>query len=270
MHNQDQLRIEAKERIPSPKAKELFFDIRRTYEIAKNDLLTASGLTVSTLTRVLDELTSIGIITESGLGASTGGRRPILYQVTAAYGYAFGLDISRVASRLILLDLAGNPVDRIEYSMSVESTPEVFIDWVVTQVEVWTLKHQLKFEQIIGMGIGAVGPLNRVTGIIEEPEWFAAPGWRHVDIVRQLEENLRIPVLLDNGANTAIIAESWANRAKDFRHMLYVHGGTGLRLAMMSDHKLIHGAVDMEGSLANDYSGRRYPLPNDARELWLP
>lgn len=65
-------RWNVKERIPSPKAKELFYDIRRKQEISKSDLLASSGLTISTLTRVLDELVSIGVISESGLGASTG------------------------------------------------------------------------------------------------------------------------------------------------------------------------------------------------------
>lgn len=241
-------RMEVNERIPSAKAKELFQDIRRKQEISKNDLLNASGLTISTLTRVLDELVSIGVITESGLGASTGGRRPILYQVRADYGYSFGLDISRVVSRLILLDLTGQIINTAEWQMTTETTPEQFIQQVITQTREWISTHQIPFAKIIGMGIGAVGPLDRETGIIEEPEWFPAPGWQHVEIVRLLEEQLNIPVLLDNGANAAIIAESWANKAKDFRHLLYVHAGTGLRLSMMSGNKLIYGAADMEGS----------------------
>ncbi|MEC0372939.1 ROK family protein [Paenibacillus chibensis] len=248
MLNDKKQRIDADKRIPSPKAKELFHDIRRRHEIGKNDLLALSGLTVSTLTRVLDELVGVGVISESGLGVSTGGRRPILYQVQADYGYAFGLDISRVMSRLVLLDLAGTKLDSREWRMDEKTTPEVFMQMVTEQVTEWIVKHRIAFEQVIGMGIGAVGPLNRITGVIEEPEWFAAPGWNHVPAVQMLEDRLGFPVILDNGANTALIAESWANRTKDFRHMLYVHGGTGLRLSMMTDNKLIHGAVDMEGS----------------------
>ncbi|OXM15798.1 ROK family protein [Paenibacillus herberti] len=248
MHESSEQRVKVSERIPSAKAKELFYDIRRKQEIAKNDLLTASGLTTSTLTRVLDELVSIGVISESGLGTSTGGRRPILYQVRADYGYAFGLDISRFESRLILLDLAGQIIESVEWQMGAETTPDQLLGQVVSQANIWIAGHQIPFAKIIGMGIGAVGPLDRATGIIEETEWFPAPGWQNVEIVRLLEEQLNIPILLDNGANTAIIAEAWANRAKDFRHMLYVHGGTGLRLSMMSDSKPIYGAADMEGS----------------------
>ncbi|WP_028544663.1 ROK family protein [Paenibacillus taiwanensis] len=242
-------RIELAERLPSPKAKELFHRIRRKHEIAKNDLLADSGLTVSTLTRVLEELVTLGLIEESGFGASTGGRRPILYRVRADYGYSLGLDISRVSSRLVLLDLAGNKLDTCVWEMNEDTTPEKLIQEVVKQIKVWIDEHQLKTEHVIGLGVGAVGPLHRFKGVIEEPEWFAAPGWKHVPIVKELERELCFPVLLDNGANAAIIAESWANRAKNVQHMLYVHAGIGLRSAMMSDGKLIYGAVDMEGSL---------------------
>lgn len=248
MHDSSEEIVSAKERIASAKAKEIFDYIRRKQEISKNDLLAVSGLTTSTLTRVLDELVSIGVILESGLGASTGGRRPILYQVRGEYGYAFGLDISRVSSRLVLLDLTGRIVETAEWAMGADSTPERIIEQVASQANAWLLAHQLPLSSIIGMGIGAVGPLDRETGIIEEPEWFPAPGWQHVEIVRRLQESMNISIQLDNGANTAIIAEAWASRAKDFRHLLYVHGGTGLRLSMMSDSKLIYGAADMEGS----------------------
>ncbi|WP_036605033.1 ROK family protein [Paenibacillus assamensis] len=249
-HAQDgRTHLPLQDRIPSSKAREIFRRIRQKHEISKNDLLTKSGLTVSTLTRVLEELSAAGLIEESGFGASTGGRRPILYRTRASYGYCFGLDISRTTSRLAIVDAAGQKIDSISWTMTEHMTPSALIDYVVEQIQLWVAKYRIPHEQCIGLGIGAVGTLDRFTGIIENPQWFYAPGWNDVPIGAELEHRLRIPVLLDNGANTAIIAESWSNRTKGVRYMLYVHAGVGLRSAMMADGKLIHGATDMEGSL---------------------
>lgn len=235
--------------ITSSKAKEVFQFIRRTDEISKLDLLQISGLTVSTLTRVLEELTALGLIAECGFGASTGGRRPILYRVVPEYGYAFGLDISRTSSRLVMLDTAGNKIDTAEWLMTAQMTPKCLMAEVTKRIEHWMSRHKLSTNKIIGLGIGAVGPLDRFAGTILQPSFFPSPGWENVLIVSELERQLNIPVMLDNGANTAIRAEAWANRARDVRHMLYVHAGIGLRSAMMSEGKLIYGAVDMEDSL---------------------
>lgn len=241
--------IDPADRIASHKAKEIFSMIRRKHEISKLDLLHQSALTVSTLTRVLEDLMASGLIEECGFGASTGGRRPILYRVRPNYGCSLGLDISRVSSRLVLLDLSGQKLASQVWDMHDKMTPDVLIKQVILQIDQWKEEHPLLQQQLLGMGIGAVGPLNRFTGRIEQPEWFQAPGWRQVDIVARFEELLHIPVRLDNGANTAIVAESFADRMKNVRHMLYVHVGIGLRSAMMSDGKLIYGAIDMEGSL---------------------
>ncbi|NEZ40103.1 ROK family protein [Paenibacillus alvei] len=235
--------------IASSKAKEVFQFIRRTDEISKLDLLQYSGLTVSTLTRVLEELTALGLIAECGFGASTGGRRPILYRVVPDYGYAFGLDISRTSSRLVMLNAAGNKIDTAEWPMTAHMTPEYVIVEVTKQIKQWISTHKLSTDKIIGLGIGAVGPLDRFAGTILQPSFFPSSGWENVSIVSELERQLNIPIMLDNGANTAIKAEAWANRSRDVQHMLYVHVGIGLRSAMMSEGKLIYGAVDMEGSL---------------------
>ncbi|GAC42224.1 ROK family protein [Paenibacillus popilliae] len=237
------------QRISSKKGKELFQRIRRAPEISKNDLISESGFTVSTLTRILDQLTALGLIIESGFGASTGGRRPILYRVRAEYGYAFGLDISRTSSRLVLLDTAGQMKAVHVIEMNDQMTPERLIERVTAHIYTWMDEYRLNSDTALGLGIGAVGPVNRFDGVILQPEYFTAPGWENVPIVAELERRLQLPVLLENGANTAIRAEAWANRFMGVRHMLYVHVGSSLRSAMISDGKLVYGAVDMEGAL---------------------
>ncbi|UHA74890.1 ROK family protein [Paenibacillus sp. 481] len=237
------------QRITSTKSKETFHLIRRKLEISKNDLLTDSGFTVSTLTRVLEELVQAELIVESGFGASTGGRRPILYRVNPQYGYAFGFDLSRTMSRLVMVDASGQQMDSAEWTMNEEMTPEVLLPMVISQVQAWIAKYELTLNHVLGLGIGAVGPVDRFGGIILNPSHFPASGWENVHIVAQFEQALHVPILLDNGANAALWAESWANRTKDLRHMLYVHLGIGIRSAMTSEGNLIYGAVDMEDAL---------------------
>lgn len=206
-------------------------------------------MTVSTLTRLLEELTSQGLILESGFGISTGGRRPILYEMNPAYAYVFGLEISRTLSKLVLVDLAMNKLDSRSWVMSEEMTPDVLTGLIADEADRMLAEHQIAKSAVLGLGIGAVGPLDRIAGVILEPSYFPAPGWKNVAICRMLGSRLSLPVLLDNGANTALLAESWVNRSQSFKHLLYVHAGIGLRSSMLSEGKIIYGAVDMEGSV---------------------
>ena len=237
------------ERIPNRKAREIYELICRQTTISKTELLEQSGMTASTLTRLLEELTSQGLILESGFGVSTGGRRPILYEKNPTYAYIFGVEISRTLSKLVLVDLNMTKLDSRSWAMTAEMTPEVLIALIANEAHRMLDENRIDKTLMLGVGIGAVGPVDRLTGAILEPAHFPATGWKQVQICRLLTDRLGIPALLDNGANTAILAESWISRTQSFKHLLYIHAGIGLRSSMVSEGKVIYGAVDMEGSV---------------------
>lgn len=236
--------------IPNRKAKQIFAEIRRRGVVSKFDLLDLSGLTSSTLTRMLEELAAGGWIEESGLGESSGGRRPLLYRMKQSGGYVLGLDVSRATTRLILCDLQLEKIDSASWPMTERMTPDLLLQEVVRTIQQWTNKHGLRSDRLLGLGIGAVGPVDRTKGMILNPLYFPAAGWNDVPLGPMLEEKLGVQVLLDNGANTALLAEYWAG-SQQYRHLLYVRAGVGLRSAMMSNGQLVYGAVDMEGSIGN-------------------
>ncbi|MDQ8736480.1 ROK family protein [Paenibacillus sp. LHD-38] len=128
-------------------------------------------------------------------------------------------------------------------------TPELFVKYVSKQMLSLLKDHRLEKSQVIGIGIGAVGPLDREKGIIKKPLYFPANGWTDVSICSLIKEATGIPAYLDNGANTALLGEHWAMRSEHVQHMLYVHAGVSLRSAMMSYGRIVHGTVDMEGSI---------------------
>lgn len=236
------------ERITSRKAKDVYEWIRLKGIISKQELHEVSGYTISTLTRVLEELIGEGLIEETGYGESTGGRRPTLYRIRAEYGYIFGLDISRVSSRLVLCDMRMNKLDSVVWKMTPDLVPERLIDEVDDAVQRMIAKHRIPSQKVLGIGVGAVGPLDREQGMIHTPERFPAPGWYNIPIRDMLEQRLGLPVWLDNGANTALLGEYWSDSEERPRHLLYVHVGVGIRSAVMVGGKIVYGAVDMEGA----------------------
>lgn len=244
--------LSLEDRIPNRKAKQIFAEIRRKGVVSKFDLLELSaGLTSSTLTRMLEELAAAGWIEESGFGESSGGRRPLLYKLSPARGCVFGLDVSRASTRLVLCDLQLEKLDSTTWQMTERMTPDALIQEVIAAVRRMTQKHHLDPDRVLGMGIGAVGPVDRTNGVILNPLYFRAEGWNQVPLGPKLESELDMPVLLDNGANTALLAEYWAGAPQQYRHLLYVRAGVGLRSAMMSNGQLVYGAVDVEGSVGH-------------------
>ncbi|MEK3734371.1 MULTISPECIES: ROK family protein [Paenibacillus] len=229
--------------------KQVFDRISYLGTVSKADLLQYFSITSSSMTRLLEEMTAQGIIVVSGLGSSTGGRKPILFQTNPSYRYLLGLDISRIHSVLGLYDMHLNPLSLTRWKMDDAMSPERLVDEVADAVHRFLTEHGISSSDVLGMGIGAVGPLDQQAGIIMEPEFFPAPSWKNVPICQLLSERLDMTVKLDNGANTALMGEHWALRNERIQHALYVHAGVNIRSAAMSGGQILRGAVDTEGAI---------------------
>lgn len=235
--------------LSTPVKKTVMERIAQKDDVSKAELLAEFSFTSSSLTRLLEELISEGWIIESGLGQSTGGRKPILYRINPTHRYIFGIEISRIHSTIGLFDLKMNALEYRQWPMDETMTPQILVNYVHKQMEEMEKRNGISRDKIAGIGIGAVGPLDRETGVILNPLYFPAKGWTNVKLCQLIEEKTGVTALLDNGANTALMGEHWAYRQEKIQHMLYIHVGTGLRSAMMSGGQLVYGAVDMEGSI---------------------
>ncbi len=234
--------------LPSPK-RLIYTHIAEQGEVSKAELLDRFSMTSSTMTRLLEEMVSERLILASGFGPSSGGRRPILYETNPEYGYFFGLEISRFSSSLGFFDVRMNPMSFTRWRMDEAMTPERVVEHVAANMRAILNDHKVDPGKVVGVGIGAVGPLDRERGVIVKPRYFPSPGWVDVPICRMIEEKTGFRAELENGANTALMGEHWTMRESNPQHMLYVHAGVGLRSAMMSNGQIIHGSLDMEGAI---------------------
>lgn len=240
--------IHPNERLQSQKMKHIFALISQHKQLTKQELMDKSGLTSTTLTRVLEDLSTLGMIRADEFAASTGGRPPIIYRINRHYGYLFGLDISRATSKIVLCDGDLNIIDTQAWMMDEQMTPARLLPAIARAIVRMIEKHNIDRQSIIGLGIGAVGPLEREKGLIMNPQHFAAEGWEKVEICRVMQQYTGLHCILDNGANTAILAEYWLNNHEAIEHLLYVHAGVGIRSAIIVGGEIVYGAVDMEGA----------------------
>lgn len=116
--------------------------------------------------------------------------------------------------------------------------------------------------EIVGVGIGAPGPLDTRRGIV-----LLTPnlGWRNMPLRERVGGPLGLPAALDNDANCAALGEWWMGAARGARHALGVTIGTGIGGGIIIDGRLFHGASDCAGEIGHitiDTSGRRCKCGN--------
>lgn len=124
------------------------------------------------------------------------------------------------------------------------------------------LARERPLAELLGMGIGAPGPLDREKGIV-----FLAPnlGWRDFPLRERLFAELGLPSALENDANCAVLGECWRGAARGVKHVVGVTIGTGIGGGLVFDGKLFHGASDCAGEIGHatiDTEGRRCKCGN--------
>jgi len=246
-------------------AKKIFSVIQKNGPITKNDISLITGLKLTTLIRIMQPLLDLGLVVESKIGESTGGRKPVLYDVNTNKFYIIGIDISRTYTEVVITDLKMQILQKHRFNMDMSCSPDVTISKIEETVQNFRKSLDIENRILLGAGIGTVGPLDREKGIVINPVNFEAPGWANVPLKSMVEEKLNCSAILDNGANAAVLAETYFGAGKGLQNVVYFHCGVGIRTGAMSSGTIIRTLNDSEdvfGHMVIDVDGEECSCGN--------
>jgi glucokinase len=103
--------------------------------------------------------------------------------------------------------------------------------------------------RIASVGVSAPGPLDPERGSIGAPPNL--PGWRSVPIARFLGERLEAPVVLENDANAAALAEWRFGTGPRVASLVYLTLSTGVGAGVIAGGRLLRGAACSAGELGH-------------------
>lgn len=226
----------------SPKNQELknlYLLIHQFGPISRAELLEKTKMKQTKLAGMIEELLNNKFIYENGFGESAGGRPPVLYQIEPKCSYIIGVYISRLETRVVLIDLQFNIIDLEVVVMTSMHTPMIVISKVKQTINNLLEKYTISIHQLLGIGIGSSGSLQREKGIIRRPEFFFAPGWGEIPIVDILAESFPIKIMLEFAVNTAVLGE-YRYSSLPFNHILYCMSGLALGCGVITNGELVY------------------------------
>ncbi|MFJ7978036.1 ROK family glucokinase [Peribacillus sp. NPDC096379] len=102
--------------------------------------------------------------------------------------------------------------------------------------------------KLIGIGIGAPGPVNLRKGSIDVAVNL---GWENFHLKDRLEMETSLPVIVDNDANVAAIGEMWKGAGEGAKELLFVTLGTGVGGGIIANGEVIHGVNGAGGEIGH-------------------
>ncbi len=215
--------------------------LSRLYEqgsASRQELAELTGLSSATVTNVVTELLTDGLVVEAGSVSSAGGRpRGILRVATENLRFA-GVDVGETEIRVGLFDGALNPLEMTSRSPDDNLAPGHVVSLVTDAIAEVTAHGD--GVPLLGVGVGVPGAVDdRETddGLVYAPTL----GWDAVPFGGMVAAGAHAPVHLENCATALGQAEMWFGAGRGADRAVVTLLGIGIGAALMTSDSAPRG-----------------------------
>jgi predicted NBD/HSP70 family sugar kinase len=200
---------------------------------SRQDLSSATGLSTASVSNVVREFISEGIVTEAGSVDSDGGRPRALLRMDPDYGRVIGVDVGETHIRVEMFDMTMALRARANYALDHRDQGiEVVVDRVRAGLASVLVDGECDPSEVLGAGIGVPGVIEHEGS--ETLVYAQAYGWDAVPLGRLLQPAGDFPLYIDNGAKTMGQAELWFGAGRGSRQAVVCLMGSGLGASIVS------------------------------------
>ncbi len=204
----------------------LLRDLWRHAPLSKAMLAQRNDLTKATVSAICSNLVTLNLIRNVGQDRTGLGRPGNLLELNPAARCAIGVEISTNYSAAMLTDLCGQVLWQDHALTAVSSSQETILAQAEALIAEAISQASDRAIPLLGIGVG-------VPGIVDpgQDSLVTAPalGWKEVPLKQAWNQRFSLPIMIDNKARVAAMAEALSGSAQDVSSFVYVSMGTDVR-----------------------------------------
>lgn len=221
--------------------------IRAAGAIGRAEIARATGLSTQAVSNIIADLEAGGLIRATGRRAGGRGHPALLYALKPDGGFALGAEIRPDALHVALLDLDGRTLFSTRRALAA-TTPDRIGMMLAKLRDTALAEAGIAAARLLGAGVVMPGPFGR-TGVAGAGSELA--GWQDIDAEQVFAQALGLPVIVENDANAAAVAERVSGVARDLETFAFLYFGAGLGLGILSEGRLERGAFGNAGEIGH-------------------
>ena len=223
--------------------------IRSRKATTRSELSKLTGLSLPSITRIVNALTEIGYVASNGLKSDGLGRKTVTMTAVSSVGYTIGVQIDKKFIRIGIIDFANNIIarDKVPYDCYLNSAKAVIERISVIMTEMLEV-NAISREKIRGAGISMPGIVNRNEGILV---FSPQLGWSSLPIQNIAEEILHLPVVIDNDLKFYAYGECNKGIEGNPNSITFLYIGSGVGAAHVVDGRIFKGAFNSAGEIGH-------------------
>lgn len=243
--------------------------MRESGTCSKADLVRASGLSAPTITNVVGDLLSAGLVKALGEGESSGGRPPDMIAFRAERGCVLAVRITARCLSFLLADLNGHTLDTQEILLARrKTTPDAICIYIGEEVRRLLRKHRKKQDQLLALVVGVPAITNVDEGIVLSIS--PMENWRSVPLRAKLNKIVDCLVIIENDINLAALGERHFGAAQAEESFILIHIGPNVGAGIVLNGQIYHGSQWSAGEIGYlrlPNTSRRRPTLHEFGEL---
>lgn len=229
--------------------KKLVLDIlKHQAPISRMEISKITGMSPTSITRIVNELHQEGFICETELVTSGVGRKAKLLDVCKDVLYMIGIEIDRTIFRIGLVNFMGDIVELNTFARHESETYEDTVETVQQHVKQIVKKNGISEQKIIGLAVGLPGIVDHEQGTVRLSDQLR---WQDAPLAADLKRKTGFNVIIDNELKMKAIAESFIGQAKGAKNAVLVGIGSGIGAAIILNGEIFRGEGNHAGEIGH-------------------
>lgn len=229
--------------------KNLVLDIIRTKSpISRIEIAKMTGMSPTSITRIVTELQLQGYLRETEAVASGVGRKATLLEVRGDVLYTIGIEIDKSLLKVGIVNYIGEMVSlhkskRDESESYIETLHK--IDKVIRKI---MEENEIPAAKILGLAVGLPGYIDYKNGIVKVSDQLK---WKDASLAEDLQKLTSFNVIVDNELKMKIVAESFTGKAKNSQNSILIGIGSGIGSSIMLNGEIYRGETNNAGEIGH-------------------
>jgi predicted NBD/HSP70 family sugar kinase len=233
--------------------KERMADILRSIlnssEITRRELSEKLNLSPSSIVKYINKLIDIGLVRESGLNKSTGGRRSIFLEFDSEIGVNISIifNLSNIHGALV------NPAGKTIFELLVPTNKGIFKEELLIRLFeiIKNLKNQAEIinKRVFGIGLGMGDYLDMKKGISHE--YLLSRDWKEVPLKEMVEFRFNLPFFLINDIDAGALGEKFYGRGIKVENFVCIWLSETVGMGMIFNDRIYLGKKGFVGEIGH-------------------
>src|SRR5579859_1619951 len=231
--------------------------IRRFAPLSRADICKQTGLGRTTVTDIITALSEEGVVGNAPEGSARGRGRPVeKLQINPDAAFVIGALVAVHQLSIVVTNLKADPLASVNIPIRTTRHPAETVAYMLEDgIKAAVDQAGLSMGQVAGIGVGIPGFIDAAHGI---SHWSPALGAEPIGFAEMLQKQIGTPVVIENDANMAALAERWFGHGQDIDNFILVtiEGGIGMGLFIHGDlFSGQHGMAAEFGHMKMDMKG---------------